>query len=39
MRVDGDEECDAGSGGDACCDSNCHLKPGAKCRSVTSFYV
>lgn len=36
QRVEGEEECDAGSAGDACCDSSCHLKPGAICRCLAS---
>ena len=35
LRVEGDEECDAGLLGsedtDTCCDENCKLRPKAKC--------
>ncbi|XP_071744332.1 LOW QUALITY PROTEIN: ADAM 17-like protease [Lepeophtheirus salmonis] len=40
LRVEGDEECDAGLLGsedtDACCDENCKLRPMAKCSDKNS---
>ena len=40
LRVEGDEECDAGLLGsedtDACCDENCKLRPNAKCSDKNS---
>merc|ERR1712223_2155075 len=40
LRVEGDEECDAGLLGsedtDACCDENCKLRPNARCSDKNS---
>ena len=40
LRVEGDEECDAGFPGteerDPCCDQNCRLRPGAECSDKNS---
>jgi len=38
LRVEGDEECDTGAHGDACCTSSCKLTPRSMCRSLPLAY-